>query len=84
MPILYIKINFKYSAEIILTRQFLFFRGAEVVVQNETRQRSNAKITGIDNYGYLEAQLESGGIITLQPDGNSFNMMEGLIYTKVT
>ncbi|KAK7047991.1 hypothetical protein SK128_020642 [Halocaridina rubra] len=56
--------------------------GATVVVQNENFQLESAVITGVDNYGFLEAQLISGSSITLHPDGNSFNMMEGLIYSK--
>ncbi|XP_042229880.1 biotin--protein ligase-like isoform X2 [Homarus americanus] len=56
---------------------------ATVTVQNEHRRTESAVIIGVDNYGFLEAQLVSGTIITLQPDGNSFNMMDGLIYSKL-
>ncbi|XP_042875754.1 uncharacterized protein LOC122255619 isoform X2 [Penaeus japonicus] len=56
---------------------------AVVTVQNENRCIENAVITGVDNYGFLEAHLVDGTMITLQPDGNSFDMMEGLIYSKI-
>ncbi|KAK8720034.1 hypothetical protein OTU49_013609, partial [Cherax quadricarinatus] len=56
---------------------------ATVTVQNEHRRTESAVIVGVDNYGFLEAQLVSGTTITLQPDGNSFNMMDGLIYSKL-
>ena len=39
-------------------------------------------ITGIDKHGYLVVQEESGGCIQLQPDGNSFDLMRGLIKAK--
>lgn len=55
---------------------------ATVIVQNENFKSESAIITGVDNFGFLEAQLISGALITLHPDGNSFNMMEGLIYSK--
>ncbi|XP_064083580.1 uncharacterized protein LOC135199452 isoform X2 [Macrobrachium nipponense] len=55
---------------------------ATVIVQNENFKSESAVITGVDNFGFLEAQLISGALITLHPDGNSFNMMEGLIYSK--
>lgn len=54
-----------------------------VTVQNENRSTGNAVITGVDNYGFLIAHLVDGTMITLQPDGNSFDMMEGLIYSKL-
>lgn len=56
---------------------------AVVTVQNENRSTENAVITGVDNYGFLIAHLVDGTMITLQPDGNSFDMMEGLIYSKL-
>ncbi|XP_047490025.1 uncharacterized protein LOC125039795 isoform X2 [Penaeus chinensis] len=56
---------------------------AVVTVQNENRSTGNAVITGVDNYGFLIAHLVDGTMITLQPDGNSFDMMEGLIYSKL-
>lgn len=59
------------------------FSNAVVTVQNENRCIENAVITGVDNYGFLEAHLVDGTMITLQPDGNSFDMMEGLIYSKI-
>ena len=39
-------------------------------------------ITGIDKHGYLVVQEGSGGSMQLQPDGNSFDLMRGLIKTK--
>lgn len=40
-------------------------------------------IRGISKNGFLLAEgKEDGGMIELQPDGNSLDMLEGLIKTK--
>lgn len=56
---------------------------AVVTVQSEHRHTQSAEVVGVDSYGFLQARLSSGETITLQPDGNSFDMMEGLVYSKV-
>uniref|UniRef100_A0A0P4VYC8 BPL/LPL catalytic domain-containing protein n=1 Tax=Scylla olivacea TaxID=85551 RepID=A0A0P4VYC8_SCYOL len=56
---------------------------AVVTVQSEHRHTQSAEVVGVDSYGFLQARLPSGETITLQPDGNSFDMMEGLVYSKV-
>ncbi|XP_050714900.1 mucin-19-like isoform X2 [Eriocheir sinensis] len=68
--------------------QHLYYRhwlhsNAVVTVQSEHRHTQSAVVIGIDSYGFLQARLATGETITLQPDGNSFNMMEGLVYSKV-
>lgn len=37
---------------------------------------------GIDEYGYLKVKLTGGGVEVVQPDGNSFDMLKGLIIPK--
>ncbi|KAJ3324299.1 biotin holocarboxylase synthetase [Boothiomyces sp. JEL0866] len=39
-------------------------------------------IRGLDENGFLKAKTNAGGIISLQPDGNSFDMLKGLIFVK--
>ena len=40
-------------------------------------------VVGIDEYGYLVVKLsENNKHVTLQPDGNSFDMMKNLILIK--
>ena len=42
-----------------------------------------AVITGIDEYGYLLVRSRKDGArLSLQPDGNSFDIMKGLIAMK--
>lgn len=41
------------------------------------------RVIGVDEYGYLRVQLLTGGEPkTVHPDGNSFDMMNGLILPK--
>lgn len=43
----------------------------------------SAKILGIDDFGFLKIQLdENQKIESVQPDGNSFDMLRGLIIPK--
>ncbi|XP_057341887.1 biotin--protein ligase [Microplitis mediator] len=37
------------------------------------------KILGIDSFGYLEVESADGKIFSVQPDGNSFDILKGLI-----
>ncbi|KRG01256.1 biotin--protein ligase isoform X2 [Drosophila mojavensis] len=51
-----------------------------ICLQNE--QQKEAKIIGIDNVGFLKVKLANDTIETVQPDGNSFDMLKGLIVPK--
>lgn len=43
----------------------------------------SARITGIDEFGYLRVRdNHRGESLTLQPDGNTFDIMKGLIRMK--
>ncbi|CAL4122816.1 unnamed protein product, partial [Meganyctiphanes norvegica] len=63
--------------------KYWLHNNSRVTVQGEDRHQEAATIIGIDDFGFLVARLDSGHPISLQPDGNSFNMMEGLIYSKL-
>ena len=39
-------------------------------------------IVGIDEYGYLRVQCKNEQELSLQPDGNTFDIMKGLIAMK--
>ena len=42
----------------------------------------SARITGIDEFGYLRVRSDQRECLTLQPDGNTFDIMKGLIRMK--
>ncbi|XP_030556458.1 biotin--protein ligase isoform X2 [Drosophila novamexicana] len=51
-----------------------------ICLQND--QEKEASIIGIDDFGFLKVRLVNGTIETVQPDGNSFDMLKGLIVPK--
>lgn len=57
------------------------FRGVEVDVKDPDGSIQRVTITGIDEYGFLKVRGENKEF-TVQPDGNSFDMMAGLIGPK--
>lgn len=40
------------------------------------------KITGLDDFGFLSVQTNSRKTLSVQPDGNSFDMLKNLIAMK--
>ncbi len=51
-------------------------------VRLASRSHEEVEVRGIDEYGYLRVQCSSGEELSLQPDGNSFDIMKGLIAMK--
>ena len=41
-----------------------------------------ATVQGLDENGYLSVLTESGQLVSVQPDGNSFDMTKNLIRMK--
>lgn len=58
------------------------YRQQEVMIYDKNGHKRPAKIVGIDEFGYLEVQLANGKTESVQPDGNSFDMLRGLILPK--
>ncbi|RUS86739.1 hypothetical protein EGW08_005529 [Elysia chlorotica] len=44
--------------------------------------QGHGKVIGLDEFGFLLVQKSSGEFISVQPDGNSFDMMQNLVYCK--
>ena len=62
---------------------FLFCPSSGAVVQLGCRDNEEATVTGIDEYGYLCVRTRNTGEeLTLQPDGNSFDITRNLIVMK--
>ncbi|CAK9823781.1 Biotin--protein ligase [Anthophora retusa] len=55
---------------------------AVVTVLSASGMSQNAKILGIDDFGYLRVRGEDGTIFTVHPDGNTFDCLKGLIAPK--
>ncbi|XP_053994317.1 biotin--protein ligase isoform X3 [Hylaeus volcanicus] len=56
--------------------------GQTVKVTSPQGVTKEAKILGIDDYGYLRVREEDGSISTVHPDGNTFDSLKGLITPK--
>ncbi len=59
----------------------LYYSGVNITVAG-SGSTTPARITGIDEFGYLRVRTEAGEPLTLQPDGNTFDIMKGLIRMK--
>lgn len=53
-----------------------------VSIIDDKGMKKEACIIGIDDYGYLLVKLANGATETVLPDGNSFDMLKGLISCK--
>ncbi|XP_067648145.1 uncharacterized protein Hcs isoform X2 [Eurosta solidaginis] len=53
-----------------------------VKICDTSGKQHDATIIGIDDIGYLKVKTVQGLIETVQPDGNSFDMLQGLIVPK--
>ncbi|KAK7107296.1 biotin--protein ligase-like [Littorina saxatilis] len=54
--------------------------GAHVRVESEGN--AEVEVTGLDDYGFLRVVNSQGQQLSVQPDGNSFDMLRNLIATK--
>lgn len=61
----------------------VLFSGAHITVLSSTGETRKAIITGLDDYGFLTVRSEDGTLSSVQPDGNTFDMMKGLIAPKI-
>lgn len=52
------------------------------VVSVPSEQVSQAQILGLDEYGFLLLKKQDGVTFSVQPDGNSFDIMHNLIRVK--
>ncbi|XP_065355202.1 biotin--protein ligase isoform X2 [Calliphora vicina] len=53
-----------------------------ISICDQDGSKKEAKVIGIDEYGYLKVKLTNGIVEVVQPDGNSFDMLKGLIIPK--
>lgn len=66
---------------IFIEFRFWFYRNHQVQLDTEGDQVFT--VQGVDEYGYLEIKSKDGGkTISVQPDGNSYDMMRNLIHMK--
>lgn len=66
-----------------LYHQHWFHSGTPVTIRSTEDEVISAKIIGIDEFGFLRVQPLQGPSIVVHPDGNSFDMLNGLVSPKM-
>lgn len=62
---------------------FHFSSDTSVKLMSKDGTEKCAQIVGIDDFGFLSVRREdTKEVISVQPDGNSFDMIRGLIHPK--
>lgn len=81
-----IKINHLFKSlyfELLSTNvNIRYFRNAEITVVQPDGSSQEVTIIGIDEYGFLLVKGKRGKAFTVHPDGNSFDILNGLIAPK--
>lgn len=66
-----------------ITNHFLrCYSLSEVKIAKPNGALQTATIIGLDDFGFLKVRGEKGDIFSVHPDGNSFDMLQGLIAPK--
>lgn len=73
--------NFSELSFLIKVKIFFLSSSAKVTVVDAKGISKSATVVGIDEFGFLVVET-SKGIATVHPDGNSFDMLQGLIIPK--
>lgn len=60
---------------------FMHTSGARVTLGKEAGEEE-VVISGLDEAGYLRVRRKNGEMMSVQPDGNSFDMMRGLLVVR--
>lgn len=61
---------------------YIFISNTLVTVLRPNKSSFKATIIGLDDHGFLRVRSEDGEILDVRPDGNSFDMLAGLIAPK--
>ncbi|KAJ8954187.1 hypothetical protein NQ318_005782 [Aromia moschata] len=62
--------------------KYWLHNNSNITVTSKDGERKRVRIVGIDDYGFLKVRTEDGAVITVQPDGNNFDMLRGLVTPK--
>lgn len=66
---------------IVTMGKFSLVSSAKVTVIDAKGANRTATVVGIDEFGFLVVETTKG-VLTVHPDGNSFDMLQGLIIPK--
>nr|XP_002732728.1 PREDICTED: biotin--protein ligase-like [Saccoglossus kowalevskii] len=68
--------------DLFLSRYYKRWLHSDARVRLESENGPEVTVIGLDNHGYLSVRNEYNQLLSVQPDGNSFDMMKNLIITK--
>ncbi|XP_073770394.1 biotin--protein ligase isoform X1 [Danio rerio] len=68
----------------LLTRYYTHWLHGGSSVRLWSEDGPSARVLGLDDCGFLQVECEDGEVVSLQPDGNSFDMMKNLLLTKTS
>ncbi|XP_069680984.1 biotin--protein ligase isoform X2 [Periplaneta americana] len=58
---------------------FWLHTDAEITVVGPRGSSQKATVIGVDDFGFLKVRGQDGAIFSVHPDGNSFDMLQGLV-----
>lgn len=58
------------------------YSDADITIMDANGYQKHTKIIGIDEYGFLMVQTPGETVQIVHPDGNSYDMLRGLIIPK--
>ncbi|XP_057677605.1 biotin--protein ligase isoform X1 [Corythoichthys intestinalis] len=70
------------GAETILPVYYKRWLHSGSVVHLWSEDGPEAEVVGLDSNGFLQVHSKKHGIVSVEPDGNSFDMMKNLVITK--
>lgn len=73
----------KNSLDQVFDINCIFCSDSVVSVHTSSDVIKDVMITGIDKYGFLVVRGKDGSTSSVQPDNNTFDMMQGLIAPKI-
>ncbi|XP_071956802.1 biotin--protein ligase-like [Antedon mediterranea] len=75
--------NFQlYGKDSFLPIYYKHWLHSDMQVHLEKEDGPEVEIVGLDDMGFLAVKNQSGQVVSVQPDGNSFDMMKNLLVTK--
>ena len=72
-----------YLTASLLSDWIVIDSGVQVRVRQDSLSATTAaRVLSLDQHGFLLVRKEDGSIVSVHPDGNSFDMLNGLIVPK--
>lgn len=64
-------------------KKYFVCSDAEITVVGPRGPSQKVTVVDVDNFGFLRVRGQDGMLFSVHPDGNSFDMLQGLVVPKV-